>query len=1071
MRYPVTTVTIFLIIVIGGLRLVPFFYDFRPLVQGLIAQSNATRVFTIDQYMSADVELIPAPTVTLYDAQLATPTVQRDVHVKSVQIEFSYFNLLFDQPIAKRVELSGLTLDVPQAMLQALFDLDLRRLPNTEFGIRDGDITFTARDGRLPLRFEDADIDLSMQGPYEPLKLSFAASLEGRHYAGVIKSRLPLDDQMPLEIAVTGDEALDLNFTGYFDRRAQAEISGEFSLASDEVLPVLLQMIGVEMAMPVPARAVFHGLFFADRRSVRADNIQLSVFGQQVELRANIDFAAPELADDIYIRLHAPRLNLRGLSYTGRRAQFSESPLASLSQVLFAQRPTVETMVTIDRLQLLDETIENVHLSAAMQADGLTLHRFDADLPFKTRIFLAGGFNLSAASPEFKGNIAVNSESATDALIWAGADLISPGVTTFIEDSELQRLSLSADISLDANHFGLTDLLGQVDGREYAVDVLVDRRSQDVDLSLHGASFDLSRWGGVLRGIDPGAVRLTTLPFEKWMQNLSATIGGDRKLSVIFGTPDFNIGAARLGRVDGAASFAQGRVRVHNLDIAQFEGSALKFSGDLTFENEQVLGPFQLTVDCAAANLCARRLEGMLAPLPISIEQPVTIASRWLLTGADETARSSMSMSAVISLGEAQGTLTLRAADTDFDILKRDAKLQLAISGRSADLLSAFALRDFSTIDPDQLGKITLDMSNTGRDAAALVAEFAAGERRATLDGIVRGLGPERQFEGNLSIRFGGKSAGLPGPDLSGTSQLSLSTSRASFSALNVNLGTGKISGEGVLKTDAERLNLTANLLLQNLDLSPYMPAYAQGWSQEPLSWPILGRADAVIEFRGENFALSSLAIETVQGRLRLIDGVLEAPDLTAQIYGGNVKFSLNAEGGNLLPYIETTGTFDGVDLEAGLAAFYDPPPLTGTLAGNFTFRGRGPSSDNFFRGSAGQVIAEGGAGELPRINAAQLIAMLSRAPVEPISDVAQIIAGRSRITRSRFELSLASGFLDFKTVSLDRGAEPGLQITGGLDVLNQTLDLDVGLRDGGVSQLQLRGDLLAPDLVWGAMR
>lgn len=261
MRYPVTTVTIFLIILIGGLRLVPFFYDFAPLVQGLVAQSNATRVFTIDQYMSADVELIPAPTVTLYNAQVVTPTVPGVTLVQSVQIEFSYFNLLSDEPIARRVELSGLTLDVPQASLQALFDLDLRRLPNSEFGIRDGNITVTARDGRLPLRFEDADIDLSMQGPYEPLKLSFAASLEGRHYAGEIRSRLPLDDQMPLEITVTGDEALDLNFTGYVDRRAQAEISGEFSLASDEVLPVVLQMIGAEMAIPVPARAVFHGLF------------------------------------------------------------------------------------------------------------------------------------------------------------------------------------------------------------------------------------------------------------------------------------------------------------------------------------------------------------------------------------------------------------------------------------------------------------------------------------------------------------------------------------------------------------------------------------------------------------------------------------------------------------------------------------------------------------------------------------------------------------------------------------------------------------------------------------------
>ncbi len=1074
MRYPVTTVTIFLIILIGGLRLVPLFYDFAPLVQRLVAQSNATRAFTIEHYEGADVELIPAPTVTLYNAQIVTPTIPGVTDVQSVKLEFSYLKLMAEQPVAKRVELSGLTLDVQQASLQALLDFDFQRLPNTDFGIRDGILIFTARDGRLPIRFEGADVDLSMRGPYAPLKLTIEASYAGQRYSGEAVSRLPLDTQIPLEMTVTSDEGLDVDFAGYLDRRGHPEISGEFRLVSDVILPNVLQIMGFEMAIPVPARTVFRGLFFANRRAVRADNIQLSVLGQQIEMRANVDFGPTESTDDIYIRLHAPRLNLSGLTYTGRQAPTAATPLAQLSQVFFAQPPTIETMITIDRLQVLNETIENMHLSSGSRAGGLMLHRFDVDLPFETHVFMAGAFDLTGAAPRFSGNIAVNSENAKDALIWAGSGVASmgPEIATFIRDSEMRRLSLSADVVYDEKHFAMTDLLGQVDGREYAVDISVDHQSQKVDLSLHGASFDLAQWGGVLRGIDPGAVRLTSLPFQTWTERLAVSLGEEKKLSVIFGTPDFNIGAARLGRVDGAASFEQGRVRVHNLDIAQFEGSALKLSGDLSFHTGRATGAVHMALQCAADNLCARRLEGMLSPLPIRIDQPLSITSRWVLTNPDDTARPSMTMSSVISLGDAQGTLTLRAADSDFDILKRDAKLQLSLAGRSEALLSVLSLDDFRSIEPDAAGKITLDMANAGRDTATVRAELVAGEQRAALDGFIRGLGPERQFDGTLDVLLGRSAVGQSGLEISGTSQLSLSETRANFSALNMKFGTGKISGEGVLKTDAERLNLTANLLLQNLDLSPYMPVYGtQGWSQDTLLWPILGRADAVIEFKGENFALSSLALDAVQGRLRLIDGVLEAPNLTAQIYGGTVNFSVNAEGGSLLPYLQTAGTFEGLDLATGLAAFYEPPALTGKLSGNFALRGRGRSVKGFLEGLAGQISAVGSAGDLLGFDATLLAAILADMPLAPVDDLAQAIAGQSKITRSRFDLSLANGYMGITALELDRDQMPGFNVTGGVDVLNPSLDIAIRLRESGLSQLQLIGDLLHPDLSLGPVR
>ena len=86
----------------------------------------------------------------------------------------------------------------------------------------------------------------------------------------------------------------------------------------------------------------------------------------------------------------------------------------------------------------------------------------------------------------------------------------------------------------------------------------------------------------------------------------------------------------------------------------------------------------------------------------------------------------------------------------------------------------------------------------------------------------------------------------MRGPDsevaFSGNSQIVMRQEGISFSNIDLGLGAGRLTGEGVMEFAGEvsgtRNNLTANLLLDALDLDPFLPAFdpETGWSETPLA-------------------------------------------------------------------------------------------------------------------------------------------------------------------------------------------------------------------------------------------
>ncbi|MEE3120379.1 MAG: hypothetical protein VX296_05275, partial [Pseudomonadota bacterium] len=58
------------------------------------------------------------------------------------------------------------------------------------------------------------------------------------------------------------------------------------------------------------------------------------------------------------------------------------------------------------------------------------------------------------------------------------------------------------------------------------------------------------------------------------------------------------------------------------------------------------------------------------------------------------------------------------------------------------------------------------------------------------------------------------------------------------------------------------------------------------------------------------NAALFDVPVDAVRTNIKLIEGVLEAPDLTASILGGQFEFDAQAEGGELTPSFQLIGSF-----------------------------------------------------------------------------------------------------------------------------------------------------------------
>ncbi|MEC8565113.1 MAG: AsmA-like C-terminal region-containing protein, partial [Pseudomonadota bacterium] len=285
----------------------------------------------------------------------------------------------------------------------------------------------------------------------------------------------------------------------------------------------------------------------------------------------------------------------------------------------------------------------------------------------------------------------------------------------------------------------------------------------------------------------------------------------------------------------------------------------------------------------------------------------------------------------------------------------------------------------------------------------------------------------------------------------SGTSQIVMRQEGISFSNIDLGLGAGRLTGEGVMEFAGEvsgtRNNLTANLLLDALDLDPFLPAFdpETGWSETPIGWQLLGASDANLQLRLTNAALFDVPVDALRTNIKLIEGVLEAPDITASVLGGQFEFDAQAEGGELTPSFQLIGSFADFDLDRLLTHAYARPALRALISGNFSFQGRGTSTRNIVASLSGAAQVEIQSGTFEAFNVAQLRNGLGVFEDRTQDELAEAYfwKGRENFSRGLGLLTLHEGRLQTNALEILRQDNRLLaKMSGYMDFVEQRLEV-----------------------------
>ena len=184
--------------------------------------------------------------------------------------------------------------------------------------------------------------------------------------------------------------------------------------------------------------------------------------------------------------------------------------------------------------------------------------------------------------------------------------------------------------------------------------------------------------------------------------------------------------------------------------------------------------------------------------------------------------------------------------------------------------------------------------------------------------------------------------------------------------------------------------------------------------------------------------------VQALRTNIKLIEGVLEAPDITATILGGQFEFDVQAEGGDLTPSFQVNGSFAEFDLEGLLAHAYGRAAFSAPVSGNFSFQGRGTSTRNIFASLAGAAQVEVQSGTFEAFNVAQLRNGLGALEGKPQAELAKAYfwKGRENFSRGLGLFTLRKGRLETSALEILRQDERLLaKISGYMDFVEQRLD------------------------------
>jgi hypothetical protein len=1023
MRFPAIPLLIALLVALASAVVVPNSLRLaavsKTLVSDLAAQGGIEVSFEDALEDSVRLRILPRPQVIFTNLSIvssAQASVQVAAKLPRVVVDLDITELMQRRLRVKSVHLinaniTGKFSQSPQGFLSSLLPISQPGLYMVDSrvvasGLNRNDTSKTLQLSALslamPRRMAGEPLKLSMQHPTGIGELAqFSLQLSEREAA---IAGAAVDVQASLRLALNEK----IGFVGSVTRQANWRLDGELSLSSVHMMADVLEHY-LPLAISPEARSVaFSGLVRGDATGLRSQNLEISALNSLFQSRLALDW--PDALDTenragplLIGRLSTGSLNLDALRAAPKKS--SSPPPASRLWHSLAPDLGMGLRLEANQFELGGETGSNLLLAFDWRGEEVDIERLSLNLPFRSALLAVGTLNIAQAAPTFEGSFSARSSDGLAAMIWAGNQLAADvsGFAENIDPSRLQRLSLVGDIDWTQDSLALKQLAGRLEDDRVSGEITFQSGSAtNVTADLDFSRLDMSDWGitdvQANRNIKLAAVwQPLTRAMETWLQTPDA----QRKVELRLTTDQLYSGTQSFGPVKMRAQVRDQFLNLTEAQFSDFSGAQISAKGQMSYTDKLPHGGLTVQLTSPRVKDLTASISRRFPFISVATDTPISVTGNLLLTAPGAPDFPDVKFTGFGKIGDLDAHFNVITPSRSLDYGVAGSTILMSLEG-SANAV-ARPLRLSARYEKEALGRLQVALDTQSADVTALRADLVLSDDKAGLSGNLRPTAEGPLLEGALSfttknlLSVLGVQSGETALPASARGQVNVSAKTAGFSGIEGQLGDGKMNIDGILQLTGSTPQLAADIILDAPNLTWLLPEWgAKGWSQKPMSWPLLGRVNADMNLRLLNTNLGSILIDSAAARLKLIEGVLEVPEIKVQLLGGQVSANLQAEGGSLNPYFNLEASF--TDLR--------PPSLSATKAknpvwdaahqGSLALRGRGTSVAAMMGSMSGALQVDAGAGSLGFLDVTGLsrdLASAQGAGVKSTAKAADLVA------------------------------------------------------------------------------
>jgi hypothetical protein len=763
-------------------------------------------------------------------------------------------------------------------------------------------------------------------------------------------------------------------FDGFLlGREEEWRLDGEIELLSGDLLMQAIEArLPVQVALP-GRRVQFSGLVSGSASGIRADSLEIEALNTVFPARLSLNW--PRMEGEVPLldgRLSTGAVNLDLLSFGGGDEQTS-----LLADIWSGVAPNLATSFIVEatRFTLGGETGTDLAIDLRQNGAAVTLERLSMNLPFRSSLLAAGEFDRAQAAPRFDGSFSARSSDALALLLWLGNqnEIDFSPFAEAVDEGALQRASMVGDVSFDDAGLSLQGLAGRLGDDYFSADVsLPDIALQQGDVLFRISRLDLADWGIAETGSagrESGAIGLLQ-QLDRLLASLLASPDNDRQIALNIEVGRMFAGTQLIGPFALRGNIADRQLQLTQLRLANFLDANVSLAGALNYDAAPSHGALSLAVQSDRADWARGFVAARFAPLSFNPALSANVTMDIELTAPDSPDWPKVIYRGAGLLGGVSGDLSLVTPARSPAFVEAGTDIELSLSGDANSLAGLFFLPE--NYPAQRMGDMQFGLNALGNDLFSVATDMRLADDRLAFNGALRGAAGGRMLTGGVEFEV---AHFLPLLDESdsweripaiGKFQVNASQDNVGFSALDLSLGAGRVSGEGVLQLADGLPRLNANLAMQDIDFTWALPVREKkAWRSVPISWSLLGRTNADIQLSARDVRLGDIVLTGLDGRLKLTEGVLEAPDLALSLLGGTMTANLLAEGGLMSPRFGLDAEFNGVNPSGFLQQQYGNQLVDASLSGAVRLEGRGTSPRAMMASLMGEANYEIAPGKL----------------------------------------------------------------------------------------------------------